>query len=306
MTTKNINVENLISLVQNRPVLWDKTLEIYKDKNLRTAGWREICIILNEDFEEMEEKNRQDYAKSIVKKWTNIRDSWMRSINEKKKSKKSGSSATCPRAYVYHRQMLFLKKIVSPADTHDSATIATPNPADDSTAATVTSDVTHDSAMAQDNLFGEDVANNQDATDESQQESNNENLVGGSKRKKSRPSRQNLNVFDKKMSEFIDYQMECKKKEEMKEDRNLFFFKSLLPSLATLNDNQTLEFQSGVLNLLQNIKNRNEWSPAHSSTYNYQPNVAQSQGYFTSQYQASPESQSIQSNASDLPDFHNM
>lgn len=66
MTTKNINVENLISLVQNRPVLWDKTLEIYKDKNLRTAGWREICIILNEDFEEMEEKNRQDYGKFVI------------------------------------------------------------------------------------------------------------------------------------------------------------------------------------------------------------------------------------------------
>lgn len=66
MTTKNINVENLISLVQNRPVLWDKTLEIYKDKNLRTAGWREICIILNEDFEEMEEKKRQDYGKFVI------------------------------------------------------------------------------------------------------------------------------------------------------------------------------------------------------------------------------------------------
>lgn len=66
MTTKNINVEHLISLVQNRPVLWDKTLEIYKDKNLRTAGWREICINLNEDFEEMEEKNRQDYGKFVI------------------------------------------------------------------------------------------------------------------------------------------------------------------------------------------------------------------------------------------------
>lgn len=108
------------------------------------------------------------------------------------------------------------------------------------------------------------------------------------------------------MSEFIDYQMQCKKKEEMKEDRNLFFFKSLLPSLATLNENQTLEFQSGVLNLLQNIKNRNEWSPAHSSTYNYQPNLAQSPGYFTSQASPSTESQSIQSNASDFPDFRDM
>lgn len=232
----------------------------------------------------------------------------MRSINEKKKSKKSGSPATRPRDYVYHRQLLVLKKMVTPADIHDSATIATPNLADDSTTAiTVTSDVTHDSAMAQDHLLcEEDAANNQDATNESQQETKNQNVVGGSKRQKSRPSRQNLNVFDKKMSEFIDYQMECKKKEEMKEDRNLFYFKSLLPSLATLNENQTLEFQSGVLNLLQNIKNRNEWSPAHSSTYNYQPNVAQSQGYFTSQASPSTESQSIQSNASDFPDFRDM
>lgn len=65
MTTKNIDVELLISLVQNRPVIWDKTLEIYKDKNLRTAGWREICLILKEDFEEMEEKKRQDYGKYL-------------------------------------------------------------------------------------------------------------------------------------------------------------------------------------------------------------------------------------------------
>ncbi|GBP95896.1 hypothetical protein EVAR_102373_1 [Eumeta japonica] len=36
-------------------------LENYKDTNLRTAAWREVCVILREDFQEMEKKERQGY-----------------------------------------------------------------------------------------------------------------------------------------------------------------------------------------------------------------------------------------------------
>jgi hypothetical protein len=32
---ETINPETLISLVEERPVLWDKTLDIYKDKHLK-------------------------------------------------------------------------------------------------------------------------------------------------------------------------------------------------------------------------------------------------------------------------------
>jgi len=41
----------LISLVEARPVLWDKTDDIYKDRNETKKAWREICICLQEDFE---------------------------------------------------------------------------------------------------------------------------------------------------------------------------------------------------------------------------------------------------------------
>jgi hypothetical protein len=62
---KYIDQEVLINCVEIRPVVWDKTLEIYKDKIAKAAAWREICVILKEDFEAMEQKERQDFGKYL-------------------------------------------------------------------------------------------------------------------------------------------------------------------------------------------------------------------------------------------------
>ena len=40
----------LISLVEARPVLWDKMDDIYKNRN-KTKAWREVRICLQEDLE---------------------------------------------------------------------------------------------------------------------------------------------------------------------------------------------------------------------------------------------------------------
>ena len=45
------DIDLLISLVEARPVLWDKTGDIYKDRNETKKAWREVCICLQEDFE---------------------------------------------------------------------------------------------------------------------------------------------------------------------------------------------------------------------------------------------------------------
>ncbi|GBO98988.1 hypothetical protein EVAR_70677_1 [Eumeta japonica] len=58
----DIQAETLITLVQERPVLWDKTEEVYKDKNLKLAAWREVCLILKPNFDELEVKERKQYA----------------------------------------------------------------------------------------------------------------------------------------------------------------------------------------------------------------------------------------------------
>ena len=59
----DINTDMLISLVEARPALWDKTLYLYEDKTSKELAWREICTILNEDFPELDQKERHNFGK---------------------------------------------------------------------------------------------------------------------------------------------------------------------------------------------------------------------------------------------------
>jgi hypothetical protein len=45
------DIDLLISLVEARLVLWDKTDGIYKDRNETKKARTEVCICLQEDFE---------------------------------------------------------------------------------------------------------------------------------------------------------------------------------------------------------------------------------------------------------------
>jgi hypothetical protein len=45
------NIDLLISLVEARPVLWDKADDICKGRNETNKAWREVCICLQKDFE---------------------------------------------------------------------------------------------------------------------------------------------------------------------------------------------------------------------------------------------------------------
>jgi len=39
-----LDIELLISVVNARPVLWDKTDDIYKDRIETKKAWREVCL----------------------------------------------------------------------------------------------------------------------------------------------------------------------------------------------------------------------------------------------------------------------
>jgi len=63
------DVEFLITLVQERPVLWDKGLELYKDRNATKNAWREVLIELNPEFDALDDKEKNLFGKYI---FTNI------------------------------------------------------------------------------------------------------------------------------------------------------------------------------------------------------------------------------------------
>ena len=58
-----IDTERLIFLVQERPVLWDKTEDIYKDRNATKNAWKEVCMELKPDFEELDDREKNTFGK---------------------------------------------------------------------------------------------------------------------------------------------------------------------------------------------------------------------------------------------------
>nr|CAI5846602.1 unnamed protein product [Callosobruchus analis] len=55
-----IEQEVLITLIQERPMIWDKTVDGHKNKPKKCYHWKEIFINLKPGFEDLsgEEKNR--------------------------------------------------------------------------------------------------------------------------------------------------------------------------------------------------------------------------------------------------------
>ncbi|KAI5725753.1 hypothetical protein M8J77_019743 [Diaphorina citri] len=108
---KNIDKELLISMVEARPALWDKQSGDFKDKHLKIDCWKAVCLSLNEDFDILEEKQRQEYGKLVQRKWAGLRDTWVRKRKEQNEEKSSGSGAKRTRPYIFDQQMSFLRKI---------------------------------------------------------------------------------------------------------------------------------------------------------------------------------------------------
>ncbi|KAJ0170472.1 hypothetical protein K1T71_013843 [Dendrolimus kikuchii] len=83
---------------------------IYKDKRKSLKAWFEICHIMNENFTELPDREKNKYGKLMAQKWKNIRDAWMK-CDKKMRETKSGSGAKPVHKYQYYDNLQFLKKI---------------------------------------------------------------------------------------------------------------------------------------------------------------------------------------------------
>ena len=52
----------LISLVEARPVLWEKTDDSYKDRNETKKAWTEVCICLQEGFKTLGDAKKNAFG----------------------------------------------------------------------------------------------------------------------------------------------------------------------------------------------------------------------------------------------------
>lgn len=59
----DVDVDRLISAVQSKPVLWDKTCEKYKDKFKTQEAWKDVCVEIFTDYDEFDVTTKMELGK---------------------------------------------------------------------------------------------------------------------------------------------------------------------------------------------------------------------------------------------------
>lgn len=179
-------------------------------------------------------------GKLVVKKWTQTRDSWMRSI--KKRGKSSDPSTKRSRLYIYRKEMSFLKKVIDRAVTRETTNELT-----------IRIEGNDEETRTEENESG--TARNE----ENFKDTVRKECISDTQRKRKTSEEDEKKSFDNRQANLAP--------KEDSENHHLLFFKSILPFSSLFDDDQTLEFQSSVLNSLQKIK-RQRKTPLNNKSHN--------------------------------------
>ncbi|CAL1272861.1 unnamed protein product [Larinioides sclopetarius] len=284
MVDLDIDTEVLIALVKIRPVLWDKTNEIYKDREATRKAWEEVCISLNKHFQTLEERDKNLFLKEVVlKRWTNVRDSFARFCRKEKEEKKSDGRESTKRKrikkYIYHNQMRFLRKLYDDENAEENYEIERNEDALRNGTERLITTVYPNTRIQDTEAFINTVYSDSRSRD-TERVSNAEgedNLT--SAETASTASQHSGPSFNKRKWLDESELQNSKVHESEKSDRHLSFFKGIIPSLGEFNEREILKFQMGVLQLIGNIKDlRNRAShaqpPAQFFSFPSQPGLS--------------------------------
>lgn len=61
----NYDPLDLIELIGQRPCIWDKTCEDYKDRVKKLNAWSEVCNFLIDNYENLEERDKLIVGKIV-------------------------------------------------------------------------------------------------------------------------------------------------------------------------------------------------------------------------------------------------
>ncbi|XP_050345151.1 uncharacterized protein LOC126770053 [Nymphalis io] len=104
------DVDFLISLIEERPVLWDTSNEDYKNKFIKQDAWKDVCKSLFTNFEEKENNEKTKLGNTVIQRWRGIKDTFYKYEKKLKDASRSGSGSKNIKEYHLYKQLQFLKK----------------------------------------------------------------------------------------------------------------------------------------------------------------------------------------------------
>uniref|UniRef100_A0A8C5Q3T1 Uncharacterized protein n=1 Tax=Leptobrachium leishanense TaxID=445787 RepID=A0A8C5Q3T1_9ANUR len=228
-----LDVELLISAVEQYPALWDTADNDYKEKNKKSYAWIQVSKRLFEDFETHSEEQQKLIIQDVMSKWRTVRDNYVRNLKKRGELSKSGLGAKKVRLYIYGEQLSFLKKCLEPR-AQTSSIDSEPDPFEQS--------------QDYDGNGGEA---------EHESEVHIETVIPMDK---PAPSRKKKSTdVELALLEFM--QAHKPQRSIIEDDDDLAFFYSLLPTVKSLTADEKFTFRLQTMQLLQNIKQAEEFHP---------------------------------------------
>ncbi|KAJ0171083.1 hypothetical protein K1T71_013282 [Dendrolimus kikuchii] len=241
------DIVKLLQSVGERPCLWDKTLDCYKDRFERKTAWEEIFNLLDERYPDMNPEEKRETGEHIMGKWQNTRDTFIRSL-------RIGRNGRLPkRKYMLHEHIKFLTKVAP-----DSCNIDFAN--DDS----LDSEPKRRRRRRQEDdesvTYNEEskpfeyyVENVEEKSNDFNNSSDNEVYVRPKKKFKKETSTSVKEIESNSDLNFVEVE-ETNNPRLMNEDEA--FFASLLPSVVRYNEDERLEFRIEVLKVMNRIREK--------------------------------------------------
>ncbi|XP_037295191.1 uncharacterized protein LOC115455436 [Manduca sexta] len=231
------DVISLIQSVRDRPCLWDKTLESYKDRVERRAAWEEIFNILDDGYEDMTPEEKRFTGEHVLNKWTNVRDTFIKTLKTKMGRPK--------RKYILYDHLSFLTKIIPKEEGVCFEESEVPVSFTNETPEKVKKKSKNDTDESEPRKKPKKL----DFTDAPTTSSDDYSLRRKSRKKEDSP-------VDTQDVDFIDD--ESTEPRIMNEDEA--FFASLLPTVVKYDEDDRLEFRIEVLSVMKRIKDKKKWS----------------------------------------------
>ncbi|XP_050541414.1 uncharacterized protein LOC126905597 [Daktulosphaira vitifoliae] len=114
--------EKLIHEIHNRSCIWDTADVNHLNKEVLTNMWMEIAESLYSDWHALSSFDQRDRVADVKKKWTNIKDSFVKDVKGKKPRKSKGPPEHRKKYYLYdHLQFLipFIQDSKSSKNSND-------------------------------------------------------------------------------------------------------------------------------------------------------------------------------------------
>ncbi|XP_077117077.1 uncharacterized protein LOC143773552 isoform X2 [Ranitomeya variabilis] len=115
-----IDVELLISSIQERGPLWDSRDPRHMDQVVLRRLWVEVAKSLWDGFDSASAKDKGNFLKKLRTRWRSMKDRFNKGLRTEEEQSRSGAAAAKSVPYKYHRAQQFLRPILGRRQTHSS------------------------------------------------------------------------------------------------------------------------------------------------------------------------------------------